>query len=96
LSQNNSPKQISFFSTFTVPPPVERGGRDACRENGSQKIILKNKSLFLAHLLYPLQLKEEGVTHVVNMVAEYGGPLSDYQSAGIVQVCGKERARVWV
>ena len=68
LSQNNSQKQFSFFYTFTVPPPVERGGRHTRGEYGSQKIILKNKSLFLAHLLCPLQLKEEGVTRVVNMV----------------------------
>ena len=36
-----------------------------------------------AHLVP--KLKEEGVTHVVNMVAEYGGPVKDYQTAGIVQ-----------
>jgi len=32
------------------------------------------------------KLKEEGVTHVVNMVAEYGGPVKDYKTAGITQV----------
>lgn len=31
------------------------------------------------------KLKEEGVTHVVNMVAEYGGPTRDYAEAGITQ-----------
>jgi len=31
------------------------------------------------------KLKEEGVTHVVNMVAEYGGPVKDYKTAGITQ-----------
>ena len=31
------------------------------------------------------KLKEEGVTHVVNMVAEYGGPVTEYRAAGITQ-----------
>ncbi|EKX37940.1 hypothetical protein GUITHDRAFT_144625 [Guillardia theta CCMP2712] len=32
-----------------------------------------------------VQLREEGVTHVVNMVAEWGGPEKEYQEYGIVQ-----------
>jgi len=31
------------------------------------------------------KLREEGVTHVVNMVAEWGGPEKEYQEYGIVQ-----------
>ena len=31
------------------------------------------------------KLKEEGVTHVVNMVAEWGGPVADYKAMGITQ-----------
>jgi len=31
------------------------------------------------------KLKEEGVTHVVNMVAEYSGPSKEYEKAGITQ-----------
>eukprot|EP00290_Baffinella_frigidus_P006786 CAMPEP_0180136684 /NCGR_PEP_ID=MMETSP0986-20121125/11682_1 /TAXON_ID=697907 /ORGANISM="non described non described, Strain CCMP2293" /LENGTH=176 /DNA_ID=CAMNT_0022077839 /DNA_START=63 /DNA_END=593 /DNA_ORIENTATION=- len=31
------------------------------------------------------KLKDEGVTHVLNMVAEWGGPVKEYQAASIEQ-----------
>jgi hypothetical protein len=31
------------------------------------------------------KLKEEGVTHVINMVAEWGGPVAEYKAMGITQ-----------